>query len=352
MVGRRVKPWLLRLSIQHLYGAKKVTYGVEELIVLCVVRDGELCMRSFIEHYFSIGAKHIVFLDNGSQDATVPIARKYENVTVLRTRLPFKTYKHLMRQYLITRFARGRWSLNVDIDELFDYPCSDVVNLGSLLRYLNERSYSVVVAQMLDMFADALLWHPDREEGVSLKESYRFYDISDIKKESYPAGRNTVSNSEICVQRGGIRKTLFDLEDIYLTKHCLVFLDGEVEPMAGNSSHQVANARVADFTGVLFHYKLLSNFYEQTIEAIRTGSYYYDSAEYKRYYEVLEQNPALRVKRETARELRDVNELIDNGFLVVSQEYIDWARECARKEGDSLSAVQGERETESVSDGS
>ena len=37
-----------------------------------------------------------------------------------------------MRKYLSERFGRGRWTLNVDVDELFVYPYMDVVGLRSL----------------------------------------------------------------------------------------------------------------------------------------------------------------------------------------------------------------------------
>jgi hypothetical protein len=46
---------------------------------------------------------------------------------------------------------------------------------------------------------------------------------------------------------------------------------------------------------------------------------------YKKYHEVVEQNPDIKIKQATARELGSVNELIDNGFLVVSEEYRRWA---------------------------
>ena len=39
----------------------------------------------------------------------------------------------------------------------------------------------------------------------------------------------------------------------------------------------------------------------------------------------MERNPDIRIGRDTATELESVNELIDNGFLVVSDEYRRWA---------------------------
>ncbi len=125
--------------VEHVHGPEEVAYGMDELIVLCLVRDGRPYVRSFVEHYSSMGVKHLVFLDNGSTDGTVEALKEYDNVTVLHTGLPFKRYQSPMRRYLIERFGRGRWSLYADIDELFDYPYSDIISLSSLLKYLNSR---------------------------------------------------------------------------------------------------------------------------------------------------------------------------------------------------------------------
>ena len=125
-------------NVEHVHGPKEVAYGIDELVVLCLVRNGRPYVRSFVEHYASMGVKHIAFLDNGSTDGTVEALKGYDNVTILRSMLPFKKYQMLMKQYLIERFGRERWTLSVDIDELFDYAYSDVVSLSSLLEYLDE----------------------------------------------------------------------------------------------------------------------------------------------------------------------------------------------------------------------
>src|SRR5919107_5428985 len=130
----RAQKWILHFNIEHVHGPEEVDYGPDELVVVCNVRDGRPYVRSFVEHYTSMGVKHIVFLDNGSTDGTVEALQHYDNVTVLRTELSFRSYQYPMKQYLIERFGWGRWSLYVDIDELFDYPYSDVVSLDSLLK--------------------------------------------------------------------------------------------------------------------------------------------------------------------------------------------------------------------------
>src|SRR5215218_2912763 len=348
-VLERVQKWILHFNTEHVHGPEEVAYEPDELIVVCNVRDARPYVRSFVEHYTSMGVKHMVFLDNGSTDGTVEALKNYDNVTVLRSTLPFRRYKAAMKHYLIERFGRGRWSLCVDIDELFDYPYSDVVGLGSLLRYLNERSYTAVVAQMLDMFPEEPL-AGSREGNLPdepLKERHHFYDVSDISRISmrgHPLFRNnTLESDEVEALRGGIRQTLFGFR-ANLTKFPLVFSDGTVTPFDG-STHWVDNARIADLTCVLLHYKFLDGYLrEQAAQAVREEHHYDNSAEYKEYLRVLEGNPTLRIKQETSKEIQGVNDLLENGFLSVSQDYVGWVNAEEEKSILLEPAYQGEQQ--------
>src|SRR3712207_1764864 len=176
---------ILLSSIEHLHGPAEVDYEPDELVVVCLVRDGRPYVRSFIEHYRSLGAKHLVFMDNGSTDGTVEALMGYEGVTVFRTAMPFKRYGLTMRKYLVERFGRGRWTLNVDVDELFVYPYMDVVSLPALLGYLNESGYTAVVTGVLDMFPAEPLTDLVRHRDEPLKELHRFYDVSEVREEAY-----------------------------------------------------------------------------------------------------------------------------------------------------------------------
>jgi hypothetical protein len=325
-------------SVEHVHGPEEMEYGPDELVVVSLVREGEHYVRDFVDHHLSMGAKHVVFLDNGSTDETVSTARSLDNVTVLRTELPYKKYALLMKQYLIRRFGKGRWILCNDVDELFDYPYSDRVSLRSFLAYLNENSYTAVVAQMLDMFPEGPLSEEDK--NVSLKERHRFYDLTNLREEAYDSfwrEGNAVSNEEIKILRGGIRKTVFGTNP-YVTKHPLVFVDEEIEPLA-NFAHRVRNARVADVSCVLYHYKFVEGFREHAERAVREGNYWHGSAAYKRYLGVLEETPGLRIKQSTSRELSNVNELVDGGFLLVSEAYLD---RVAGEEKEAARALESE----------
>ena len=258
-------------------------------------------------------------------------------MTVLQTNLSYKaegettgnswTREVLFKQYLISRFGKkDRWCLCVDIDELFDYPYSDVLNLRSFLSYLNDKSYTAVAAQMLDMFPEKPLSGRTSRVDEPLKDLHIFYDISNVSrrplaKRSLRRG-NALENKDIESFSGGIRNTLFGTGP-YLTKFPLVRLDGKVKPING-SSHRIADAAIADVTSVLFHYKFIDeHFHRQVAQAVWEEHRLRGSAVYKRYSEVLENAPSLQLKLETASEIGDVNDLLERSFLTVSEDYVN-----------------------------
>jgi hypothetical protein len=313
------------LEVEHLHGPTEITLGEDELVVVCLVRDGEPWIEAFVEHYFSLGARHLVFLDNGSVDATVSVAAHHDNVTVLRSTLPFKSNELLLRQYMISRFGQGRWSLCVDVDEFFDYPYSDAIGLDSLLGYLNGKSYTAVAAQMLDMFPEGPLNGQTGESPRNFRERHNLYDLSALKRKNLEkhSGRNNVFHSaDIDCFAGGIRETVFGVRP-RLTKFPLVFSDGAVKPVE-ESPHHIDNARVADFSCVLFHYKYVGRFHEQTVRAVREENHWNDSAQYKQYLEVLDRYRLLSLKRDTSQEMTDANKLLDEQFLAISEDYVSW----------------------------
>ena len=342
---------VLRSSIEHLHGPEEVAYEPDELVVVCNVRDGRPYVKSFVEHYFALGVKHLFFLDNGSTDGTVEALKNYDNTTVFRSKLPWKDYEVLFKQYPVGRFGKkDRWCLYADIDELFDYPYSDVVGLNSFLGYLSSNSYTAVAAQILDMLSEeSLSGQEGNLQDEPLKERHRFYDISNISRMRFKElphrhkRNNTLQSDEIEIFRNGVRSAIFSDRPL-LTKFPLVFTDGRIKPF-DRSSHWVDNAKIADITCVLFHYKFLDgHFYKQ---AMRQGHYHNDSARYthyKKYLEVLDRNPTLQVKRESARELKGVNDLVENGFLVVSEEYMMVVyEEEERKSAGGHTPLRGER---------
>ena len=299
------------------------TLSSTDLVVVSLIRDAESQIESFITYYLELGSRHIVLLDNGSIDDTVRLAQRFDNVTILRTALSYKKHKRVLKKYLMDRFGGKSWCLLSDLDERFDYPGSGRVSLTEFLAYLNRGRYTAVMAHMLDMFSDrpASAWPDDRKE--SLSEHCRWYDVSSVVKVRYaevkPLRSNRVSNDAIRVFKGGIRKSVFGI-GASLTKHPLMFRPGGARLCLLNA-HLCLRANIADVTCVLYHYPFDHAFLNKCRLAAERENYARESVAYKTYLKKLGAEPALTLKRSTARELRNVDQLVDDGFLVVSDAY-------------------------------
>lgn len=330
---RGLRESFLSLRVHHVFGPRQVTLANNEAAVTCVLKNGEFYLDSFVEHYLNMGFRHIFFLDNGSTDKTIELARRHGNVTVYESNLPIESYQTVFKKRLAEMAVPSGWCLDVDIDEYFDYPFSHVASLSKFLEYLNRRNYTAVMTQMLDMFSDrplaALAHKMDQED---LKEVYRYYDLSEVGKVDYRtaeltrayAPKNQLSNDNTCLYFGGIRKTLFG-NNCLLSKHSL-FRTGyglELFPHV----HFVNKARVADVSCVLLHYKLVSNAYENALQNKKAFSF--NSRGYSDLLQLIEMKPEQRINTQTALEFHTVDDLVEDNFLFLSNDYRKYVKAAA-----------------------
>ncbi len=92
-----VRPYLLRPRVKHVFGPRNIDYDWDELLMISVVRNGELYIESFIDHYHAMGVKHFVFLDNGSTDRTVELLCTHDKVTVLQSHVSYNRRENTMK---------------------------------------------------------------------------------------------------------------------------------------------------------------------------------------------------------------------------------------------------------------
>ena len=329
---RWTSPWRARnvaRSVEYVSGPLSTALKPTDLVVLCLVRDGEAHLPHFLEHHFRLGARFVVILDNGSVDNTPAIAREFDRVTLLRCGLPYREYQYEFRRFLVSRFGSDGWSLVLDVDERFDYPLSDRISLEQLLTYLNGNRYTAVPAQMLDLFPGGPLstWPLG---GWGLVQSCHWYDISSVFAFWPPLENltNRYPDPPPRYLKGGIRKTVFGLEPT-LTKYPLLRPSRGAQPVTF-SSHFCQRARVADISCLLAHYKFDSSFKQRCLRAIQERNYYDNSREYRAYLRLLESESDLTLKRATARRFQGADELLDIGFLTVSDDFRAFVSACSR----------------------
>ena len=311
--------------IRHVHGPRQVDCAEDELVVLSIGRDAAPWFDDFVEHHLSIGARHIFFLDNGSTDDTLQRAARHESVTAFTTTLSFNRYEVGLRRWITRTFGRNRWSLYCDADELFDYPLSDRLPLSGLLRYLREHGYKAATGQMLDLFSDRPFSQIEARPGERLRDVYRFYDLTDLvpTDEVYWIRDGARANSEIVCLFGGIRKRFFGDDCLLLTKHPLLYADDSVG-IYTYDGHFHTNAPVADISTVLLHFKYVASLPSRVRRTVEEGWHNKAKALYGGLSGVLGEQPDLCLRRETARELHDVNELVQQGFLVATEQYRRW----------------------------
>jgi hypothetical protein len=336
------------LSVKQLYGPKSIELGRNEAVVTCVVKNGEFYINQFIKHYTTMGFRHIFFLDNGSTDNTLTLARKHDNVSICQSGLPIDGNQRLFKKYLAQRSGLGGWCLDADIDEFFDYPFSNVVSLGQFLTYLNDNRFTAVITQLLDMFADRPLSHLAKTQTEELKEVYRYYDVCDISSVPYREaelaagyGRgNTVTNNTTALLFGGVRKKLYGKEwltNCLLTKHSL-FLPGEGLELFPHV-HFVDKARLADISCPVLHYKLTSNALETALQ--NQTNFVGISKGYGAFADFLISNPNWKIRKDTSAMYINAESLVGAGFLFSSDHYYKYVRRTGHTPATSINTDGG-----------
>jgi len=286
-----------------------------------VVKNGEFFLPEFISHHMNLGFAHIFLLDNGSTDRTLDIARSHSCVTVYQSLLPVDKYQGALKRHLATVAAPNGWCLDVDIDEFFDYPLSSEVPLRKLLTYFDKSGFTAMVTQMLDMFSEVPLSEMASSTERPPLTDYHYYDLSEMRREEYLlsslvasfASSNEPTNALTALFYGGTRKYLYGL-DCLLTKHSLFRTSRGLRLF--DHVHFVANARLANVSGLLRHYKFAGDVIslaEQNRAAFRaTGAGYQDMID------AIRSKPKLRLVRETSKSLSEPAELLESSFLFAS----------------------------------
>ena len=50
---------IAEFDVEYLHGPAEISYAEDELVVVCLVRDGLPWVKAFVAHYFSLGVKSV-----------------------------------------------------------------------------------------------------------------------------------------------------------------------------------------------------------------------------------------------------------------------------------------------------
>lgn len=313
----------LKTSLRQIHGPRQFDLGRDDVVVVALVKDGAFYLDAFFDHYRALGARHFVFIDNGSRDRTVARIKSEEGTVILRSTLLVKAYESEFRRQGAQSFARNHWVLYADVDELFEFEGRDALGLSGLVRYMTAQGYTALMAQMLDMFPRGSIQSYARANYAKAIAEYRYYDLTQIVRYDYDAydaiafsyfmRTNTTSNDDLKFMFGGVRKKLFG-EMCCLTKHPLVFVDDTTWP--NPHPHVAGHVRVADFSAVIKHYKFTDDPFARDLQTLRHGTLTH--GENKLRLEVIAATPDISFYSDAAQEWAGVDTLYEQGFLIRS----------------------------------
>lgn len=311
-------------AVEHLHG---IGFYVPEgeVLAIVLVRDGAYYLDAFFEYYRKLGIKHFAFIDNGSTDDTLARIRIEDGCVIDRAVLPLALYEDLMRGYPAQTYGQNRWCLYVDMDEQFDFEGRETHGLPALIRYLEARGETALMAQMLEMFPRAPLAAVKNLSFEQALDAFSHYDISTVDSFDYHSPLiefeallrgNTLASETLKFKFGGVRGKVFG-EACCLTKHPLIFNSADVVPAP--HPHLSQNVAVSDFTAVIRHYKFAGNVAARDAASAGRGDLAHGEDQAR--LDVLSAQETLTLFSEAAQTWAGIEPLYEADFLNVSEAY-------------------------------
>lgn len=266
--------------------------------VISVVRNEKSALPGFLDHYRTLGIEHFCFIDNGSDDGTVEFIASQPDATLYQITDKFcwqKKHGWIFNAILMLGRGRDTWFIYVDADEHIVFPGK----LPDLLAAMKRRGISRIRGMLVDMYAK------DGENAQS------YFDRT---------GYTEAKFREIISRKGGPRQRIFFSDRSQkpeMTKYPIFQLNGNevfanphhIWPYAGNFNSPC-------YLGIL-HYKFTDGFADKVKRAVEEKTYWNDSAEYKRYAEVMgvANRPISFYDPDISARYNGAETLIENGLI-------------------------------------
>ena len=289
----------------------------EEIFVVSCVRNEHLRLPNFLQHYRALGADRFFIVDNGSSDGTTDYLLGQNDVHVFYTGESYAQSfcgVHWLNT-LLTAFAEDHWVLTVDADELFVYPHYEVTNLHMLARYLDSVGAQGVLTMLLDMYSDMPISATNYQPGDAMLNACPFFDGDSYREFCEEYGDIPV--------RGGPRVRLFQYRQTerspFLGKRPFVKWRRGLAYIA--STHLIDGVVAADVTGLLLHFKFLSDFFERVHAEVRRKEHWDGAAQYLGYQQALQKNPCLNLYYPGSIRFEGSRQLVELGLMKSTETY-------------------------------
>jgi len=311
------KDWLkVRKSVdlRAVRDVKPLVQGEIALIALC--RDTIDIVEAFLNHYRALGVDRFILVDDRSSDGTHEYLTEQPDVDLHVSDLRYSQAARgrLWRETLLERYGRGRWYLNIDIDEFLVFPSAYGNTLRSLIAVMDGHGEKHLWAPMLDMLPD-MSGNFDIE---TIQRSGRFSTLGEMLQ-ACPffdqSGYQWVFKTRQQYLSGGARQRIFD-QTLELTKYPLLHADKHTNFGLTIHAPMPYWRNIAPARGVLLHFKYLPGVLTRTRDAVNDRQYFNGAQIYQETLEKLENEAIEWIDGQTTIRFEDADQLAQLGFVV------------------------------------
>lgn len=316
-----------------------------EVRLFAVMRDEMLRLPYFLDYYRQLGVSRFFLIDNGSSDGLGDYILEQPDCHLFFTNASYG--KSLAGVHwlnaLLDLYGEGHWIVLADADELLVYPGCEETDLPHFCDWLSQGEYRAVYTLLLDMYSALPMHEVNYQEGEDFRTACPYHDSEyfTVRRYGFPAfppfEHIGGPRLRLCFNEQNT-PAMWPRLKVKLTRRSLSaahragFLKRYPAPTVATqafkvplvrwtrgdafiNSHRLNPVKLAPVTGALLHFKYFQDFRKRIEDALDHGEHYAGSAEYRRYAELLKQNPNLSLADGRSVLYRSSQDLIDRGLV-------------------------------------
>jgi hypothetical protein len=316
-----------------------------EVRLFAVMRDEMLRLPFFLAYYRKLGVSRFFVIDNGSRDGLGEYLLEQPDCHLFFTSGSYAKSRagvHWLNS-LLDLYGESHWIILADADELLVYPGYEDADLPRFCGWLTQSGHQALYALLLDMYSALPIREVNYQQGDDFHTACPYHDGSYLMVRRYglpafpPFEHIGGPRLRLCFNEQNTSAVWPRLK-VKLAQRTLSsaqragFLKGRPAPTVatqafkvplvkwtkGNAfinSHRLNSVKLAPVTGALLHFKYFQDFRKRIDDALGHGEHYAGSAEYRRYAELLKEDPDLSLADAGSVPYRSSQELIDHGLI-------------------------------------